>query len=66
MLFRSFLGASFTRKKQDVATSFAKKVRLPDERVGTLLVFKTFNRVAYALVLGATDTIQLQDVVHNP
>jgi LysM repeat protein len=59
-------GASFTRKTQDVGTSFAKRVKLPDERVGTLLVFKTFNRVAYALILGATDTIELQDVVHNP
>jgi LysM repeat protein len=59
-------GASFTRKVQDLGTSFAKKVKLPDERVGTLLVFKTFNRVAYALILGATDTIEIQDVVHNP
>jgi len=59
-------GASFTRRKQDFNTSFAKRVQLPDERVGTLLVFKTFNRVSYALILGATDTIQLQDVVRNP
>jgi hypothetical protein len=59
-------GASFTRKTQDLGTSFARRVKLPDERVGTLLVFKTFNRVAYALILGATDTIEIQDVVHNP
>jgi LysM repeat protein len=59
-------GASFTRKTQDLGTSFAKRVKLPDERVGTLLVFKTFNRVSYGLILGATDTIELQDVVHNP
>ena len=59
-------GASFTRKTQDMGTSFAKRVKLPDERVGTLLVFKTFNRVSYALILGATDTIELQDIVHNP
>ncbi len=59
-------GASFTRKTQDLGSSFAKRVKLPDERVGTLLVFKTFNRVSYALILGATDTIALQDVVHNP
>jgi LysM repeat protein len=55
-------GASLTRP----GASFAKKVQLPDERVGTLLVFKTFNRMSYALVVGASDTIQLQDVVHNP
>jgi hypothetical protein len=59
-------GASFTRANQDLGTSFAKKVKLPDERTGTMLVFKTFDRVSYGLILGATDTIQLQDVVHNP
>ena len=59
-------GASFTRKAQDMGTSFAHHVKLPDERIGTLLVFKTFNRMSYGLVLGATDTIALHDVVRNP
>jgi LysM repeat protein len=59
-------GASFTRGKQDMDTSFAKRVKLPDERIGTLLVFKAFNRMSYGLVLGATDTIAVHDVVHNP
>lgn len=58
-------GASFTHT-QDLATSFAKKVKLPDERVGLLLVFKTFDRMSYGLVLGATDIIRLMDIVHNP
>jgi len=47
-------------------TSFSPKVKLPDERVGTLLVFKSFDRVSYALVVGAADVIHVQDVVHNP
>jgi len=59
-------GAGFTRGQQDLGTSFARKVKLPDERVGLLLVFRTFNRVSYGLVLGATDTIKLLDAVHNP
>jgi hypothetical protein len=58
-------GASFTRR-QDLGTSFAKKVKLPDERVGILLVFKTFDRMSYGLVIGAADIIDLMDVVHNP
>jgi hypothetical protein len=58
-------GASFTRK-QDLGTSFAKKVKLPDERTATMLVFRTFDRVSYGLILGATDTIAVHDVVHNP
>jgi hypothetical protein len=61
-------GASLTRMTQDpgAARLFAKKVQLPDERVGTMLVFKTFTRMSYALVVGAIDTIEVHDVVHNP
>jgi len=59
-------GSSMTRKAYDVDTSFAKRVKLPDERTGTLLVFKAFDRVSYALILGATDTIKVSDAVHNP
>ena len=51
---------------QDTGTSFAKRIKLPDERTGTLLVFKSFDRVSYALIVGATDPIKLLDVVRNP
>ena len=47
-------------------TSFAPKVRLPDERSGTMLVFKVFDRVSYGLILGAEDSIHTLDFVHNP
>jgi hypothetical protein len=46
--------------------TFAPKVKLPNERNGTLLVFKTYQRVSYALVVGADDYIQVGNVVHNP
>jgi hypothetical protein len=47
-------------------TSFAPKVKLPDERAGTLLVFKSYDRVSYGLIIGASNVIRVQDVVHNP
>lgn len=46
--------------------SFSPKVTLPDERVGTLLVFKVFDRVSYGLVVGASDIIDRGAVVRNP
>lgn len=49
-----------------IGASLAPKVRLPDERSGTLLVFKVFDRVSYGLVVGASDIINRGDVVHNP
>ncbi|HEY3786642.1 MAG TPA: LysM peptidoglycan-binding domain-containing protein [Steroidobacteraceae bacterium] len=49
-----------------VGSSLAPKVRLPDERAGTMLVFKSFDRVSYALIIGASNAIHVGDVVHNP
>jgi LysM repeat protein len=46
--------------------SFAPRVKLPDERAGTLLVFKCDPRLSFALVVGATRAIRDGDVVHNP
>ncbi|HEX7029318.1 MAG TPA: LysM peptidoglycan-binding domain-containing protein [Gammaproteobacteria bacterium] len=42
------------------------EVRLPDERAGTLLVFRTFDEVSYGLVMNATSEIHLLDMVRNP
>lgn len=44
----------------------AKNVRLPGERAGTLLVFKSYDRMSYALVVGASRQMRVRDVIHNP
>ncbi|MGH8169693.1 MAG: LysM peptidoglycan-binding domain-containing protein [Steroidobacteraceae bacterium] len=49
-----------------MGTSFAPRVRLPDERAGTLLVFKTYPNLSFGLIVGASDTIAVGDVVRNP
>jgi hypothetical protein len=45
---------------------FAEKVRLPDEPAGTMMVFRTFDRLSYALVMEATSEIRVLDTVRNP
>jgi LysM repeat protein len=45
---------------------FGKNVRLPYERAGTLIVFKVFDRISYALVIGASGPMQVADRVYNP
>jgi hypothetical protein len=44
----------------------ATKVRLPDERTGTFMVFKTFDHLSYGLIMEATDVIRVADRVENP
>jgi LysM repeat protein len=41
-------------------------VRLPDESSGTLLVFKTYERMSYALIYSDTVPINIGDRVRNP
>lgn len=44
----------------------AKKVKLPDERAGSFMVFKTFERISYGLIMEATDVIRVGDRITNP
>jgi hypothetical protein len=41
-------------------------VKLPNERAGSLLVFKTYDRMSYGLVLGTTVPVAVADRVHTP
>jgi hypothetical protein len=61
-----FRGGKQIGDTNGVGTSFAPKVKLPDERSGTLLVFKVFDRLSYGLIVGASNTVHVQDVVRNP
>ena len=41
-------------------------IKLPDERNGLLMVFRTFDRLSYALVLDITDGVKVGDRLINP
>lgn len=43
-----------------------EEVSLPAQDVGTLMVFKVFDRVSYALIMDSTRAIHLHDTVTNP
>ena len=46
--------------------AIGQKVRLPDEPAGTMMVFRTAERLSYALVMEATAPMALYDVVRSP
>lgn len=42
------------------------QIKLPDERIGLLMVFRTFDRVSYALIMNSSGSIYTLDAVHTP
>jgi hypothetical protein len=44
----------------------SRNVRLPDEPAGISMVFQTYDRLSYALVMQATSEIHVLDAVRNP
>ncbi len=50
----------------DRTTDAKDTIKLPDERNGLLMVFRTFDRLSYALVLQITDGVRVGDRLVNP
>ncbi|MBB3224538.1 hypothetical protein FHS02_005403 [Massilia umbonata] len=42
------------------------QVRLPDEQVGTLFIFRVFKRISYGLIMQATEPVVVGDVARTP
>jgi nucleoid-associated protein YgaU len=55
-------GASVVDRTEDSGTV----MKLPDERNGLLMVFRTFERVSYALILEIADGVRVGDRLVNP
>ncbi|MDH1264868.1 LysM peptidoglycan-binding domain-containing protein [Pseudomonas sp. GD03944] len=43
-----------------------ESVKIPDERAGLVMVFRTYEKLSYGLVLGANRSLALMDKVRNP
>ena len=42
------------------------ELKLPDERVGLLMIFRTFDRISYGLIMSSSDAISELDSVQTP
>ncbi len=41
-------------------------MKLPSERAGILMVFRSFEKMAYGLVLETEEPLRVGDIVQNP
>lgn len=54
-----------TRRIND-PKNHSMSIKLPRERLGEIMVFRTFTKTSYALIVRSTKAIYLSDVVSNP
>lgn len=58
------------RKRADTfrnaQTDRMETIELPRQRYGLVFIFRTFERVSYALVLDATGAVSINDALHRP
>jgi len=54
------------RKRSKLAWCLGKSLKLPDERAGTLLVFKTYESMSFGLIVNTTVPVAVADHVRTP
>ena len=60
-----YRGRRFLQETNVTERSY-QKVQIPSRRAGTLIVFRAFDRLSYALVMEATRAMHVNDFVGNP
>lgn len=58
--------ASDKKPEEPVVELDPTLIKLPSERVGLLMIFRTFDRVSYGLVMQASEPINVLDLVQTP
>lgn len=59
-------GGLASDRTSSLLTSGGKKVTLPPERVGVVMVFKAYDRISYGLIMETTHEIREGDRAKNP
>ncbi len=54
------------RQEKKPESPIPAQVKLPDERNGLVFVFRTFEKVSYALVMSSKSSLKVGDVVQTP
>jgi hypothetical protein len=52
--------------RDTVSGKLGDRVKLPDEDAGLLMVFRTFEKVSFGLIMNAPRSIHINDVVRSP
>lgn len=52
--------------RDTVISDAGERIRLPEEKAGLLMVFRSFDHVSFGLIMGATRALHIADTVRTP
>ena len=52
--------------KKNKQSTEPENITLPNERIGLAMVFRTFDKISYALIMQGTEPVNVLDVVETP
>ena len=52
--------------QREFRSLITKHVQLPDERSGSMMIFKTYDKMSYALMMTSNTSARVNDPVRNP
>lgn len=64
--YKDYSESAQKAKAEDEELKSSAYMRLPNERVGLLMIFRTFDRVSYGLIMQSSEPINILDVVATP
>lgn len=53
-------------RRSALSWCIGKKIQLPDERAGTMLIFKTYEKMSFGLIVETTVPVRIADIVRTP
>lgn len=57
---------NFDDEKSEDEAPDPSMIKLPDERIGLVMVFRTFDRISYGLIMQASEPVNALDLVQTP
>lgn len=63
---KTILDPEYKGSKISKKDRLSNEIKLPDERIGLLMIFRTYDRVSYGLIMQAEESVHTLDSVSTP
>jgi len=64
--YKDYSASAEKAREEDEELKSQQYMKLPNERVGLVMIFRVFDKISYGLIMQATEPVNISDVVATP